>query len=166
MGRKFYVPPLGPIARLANALAYPVMCLPLVKPRGESPQLTHFWNNIRYARSVCDGLDADLMVAFKGDPDAVVRRGRWDVRFHLGSWRRYVALEAESLRYDWHVGWITKHGAGISQIPISKRVRMLLGPDDVAFFAICADDYRQVGLYEIGQGKLGDGGIYRLVPLH
>lgn len=166
MRRKFYVPPLGITGRLLDRLAYPAMCLPFIKPRGESLQLTHFWNNVRFARERTDVLDADLMVARKGDPDAVARRRRWDLRFHLGGWPRYVVLEPGSWRDDWYVGWVTKHGAGVSRIPIKRRVRMLLGPDDVAFFAVRVSDYEQIGLYEIGSGRLGDRGIFRLVELH
>lgn len=174
MRRKFYVPSLGIVGRLLDWLAYPVMRLPLLTYWSESPQLTHFWNNVRFEREKTDILDGDLMVACKGDPTAPVRRGRWDLRFHFsgwlgdvfGSWPQYVVLEPESLRDDWYVGWVTKNGAGVSRILIKRRVRMLLGPDDVAFFAIRASDHGQIGLYEIGSGRLGDHGIYRLVPLH
>ena len=166
MRRKFYVPPLGIAGRLLDWLAYPVMRLPLITYWSESPQLTHFWNNVRFARERTDMLDADLMLACKGDPKAPVRRSRWDLRFHLGWWREYVVLEPDSWRDDWYIGWVTKHGSGVSRIPIKRRVRVLLGPDDVAFFAVRSSDYGQIGLYEVGRGSPGDGGIYRLVEFH
>lgn len=166
MSRRFYVPPRGIAARFADWLAYPVMRFPFITDWGESPQLTHFWNNIRFAREKTDGLDPELMVKCMGDPDAIIRRRRWDVRFHLGGWSRYVVLEPYEWRDDWYVGWVTKSGAGVSQIPITRRVRMLVGPDDVAFFAVRSSDYRQIGLHEVGRGTLGDRGAFRLVPLH
>lgn len=165
MHKTFHVPRRGAAAILADTLILPLMRLPFITHQDESPQLTHWWNNFRTKQSDADHLDRSLMVSCSGDPTAKVRLHRWDIRFHLGWWPQYVVLEPTDYLDEWHVGWVAAPGAGASQIPVYGRVRMLIGPDDVAFFGVRATDYRQIRLREVGRGRLRDGGAFRQVPL-
>lgn len=158
----FYIPSRGRLAMFADRMTLPLM--QLVAPRGESPQLTHRWNNLHLERSAVDHLDRAMMLAFSGDPSAVVRNNFWDLRFHLGGWSRYVVLEPD---YDgtWYVGWVWNAGAGASQIPISRHVRMLIGPSDTEFFGVTTSG-RQIKLREVGRGRIGDRSSFQTIPLH
>lgn len=162
----FHVPPRGAIALLADRLIQPIMRMPLITPRGESPQLTHFWNNMIVDRAETDHLEATAMVGCRSDPEAIPRRIRWDIRFHLGGWSRYTVIAPSDWDNTWYIGWITAEAAGVSQIPIRNRVRMLIGPEDVAFFGVRSTDYEQINLQEIAQGRIGNDGPFRQVPLH
>jgi len=166
MATRLSIPPRGIAARIADRIAYPVMCLPLFTPWGESPQLTHFWNNIKLPLSSTDELDPGFMVTCDGDPYAVVRRSRIDIRFHLGGWSKYVVLLPSEWRDDWYVGWITANSAGVSRIPIKRGVRMLIGPEETAFFAVRTSDCEQIRINLVGKGELGDGSVFGYVPLH
>lgn len=135
-------------------------------PKGESPQLTHFWNNMKLPRNTADHLDFSLMVHVNGDPEAIPRRGFWDFRFHLGGWPNYVVLAPEQPMDEWYVGWITSQGVGISQIPISRYVRMLRGPDNISFFGVRVSNHEQVGIRQVAEGTLGHSGPHARDPLH
>lgn len=160
----FPVPPLGLLAVLANKFVYPLMVL--IAPTGESPQLTHFWNNIRIERAEVEHLEAYAMVECEGDPRAKRRRGRWDIRFHINAWPQYLVIEPVDWKDNWYIGWIGAIAAGVSQVPIKGQVRMLIGPEHVAFFGVREGDYEQIDLRKVGRGVLGGGGKFRRVPLH
>lgn len=162
MGMQFHIPERGPMARLADTIALPVMRL--LAQRGESPQLTHFWNNMRLPRAAADYLNLSLMVHVNGDAEAPHRMHALDLRFHLGWWSRFVVLEPSAYHEPWFVGWITKDACGASQIPITRRVRMLIGPDDVSFFGVKQSTHAQIDLSQVGEGRLG-GGTFQDVPL-
>jgi len=176
MDKRFSVPTRGMFAIVADILIRPLMWF--VTPFGESPQLTHTWNNIRVKRSKAEHLEAYAMVACEGDPKARPRRRRLDILFHLGGllphiplfsiygWSRYIVIEPVDWKGDWYIGWITADSAGASQIPIRDQVRMLIGPENVAFFGVRSTNFEQIKLREAGRGKLGDGGPFREVPLH
>ncbi len=166
MAPKLYIPPLGIAARIANRLMYPIMRLPFIIPWGESPQRTHYWNNIELSLDATDSLDPALMVTSEGDPLAIPRRGKRDTKFHRGGWSRYVVLQPTEQCGDWYVGWIKPNGAGASQIPIKHAVRMLRGPEDTAFFGIRVSDGEQIGIMQSGKGEFGDGSISRRIPLN
>ena len=136
-----------------------------ITPQGESPQLTHFWNNMLLPRSAVAPLDRHMMVHCKGDPEAIPRRSKLDVRFHLGGWPTYVVLEPELPTDEWYVGWIG-NTIGVSRIPISRRVRMLIGPNDVDFFGVKAGDRSQIKLRQLGGGRFGVRGPFSKDPLH
>ncbi len=164
---KFYVPPLGRLARWADALIRPLMRLPFIGYRTESPQLTHFWNNKKFPKGSADHLEKSAMVFCKGDPQAVVRRSPWDIRFRLHDRPQYVVLEPIAENFAWYVGWIEgDEKVGVSQIPIYGRVRRLIGSDDVRFFGVLAVNGEQIKIHAIARGWLGDRGFYREVELH
>ena len=157
------IPPRGALALIADSLVLPFMAF--IAPKGESPQLTHYWNNIDLDDSQIVDLQRVLMAFATGDPEAKPRKSLLDVRFHMGGWPNYVVLEPIDYIGTWYVGWITPKGAGASQVPIGHRVRMLRGPDETAFFGITQEG-RQIPLRKVGEGKLGDGGRFGDVPLH
>lgn len=159
----FQVTPLNRVERCADRLAYPVMQF-LAGP-GDSPQLTHFWNNTRVKRAAVDHLDPDMMASFRGDASAPVRTWRLDVRFHLGAWKNYVVLQPKSYRGKWYVGWRTANGAGFSRIPVTNCVRGLIGPDDVEFFGVRHGIWEQIPVQIVATGELGDG-CFTGVPLY
>ncbi len=151
------------ISKLVDLIMMPFMYL--ISGTLESPQKTHFWNNKKLNRENIESLDQEKMVQSEGIADAV-KKGI--VLFHIpifGGWKDYIVLEPEEKNIPWHVGWITKDYAGITQIIITGPVRMLLGRDDVSFFGIRTDTNTQIHIRKIGEGKIGDGGIYKKVPL-
>ncbi|MFZ2555876.1 MAG: hypothetical protein WAZ27_01820 [Minisyncoccia bacterium] len=158
----FQVTPLGRAGRLADLLAFPVMQV-LAAP-GDSPQLTHFWNNTRMNRDAVDHLDADMMARYDGDPQARERRVRAHVRFHLGGWRQFVIVQSK-VTCTWYVGWRSASGAGVSRIPVSSCVRMLIGPEEVEFFGVLNHSGEQIPIEIVGTGTLGDG-TFTYIPLH
>lgn len=165
MTARLHVPERGGLAFLADCLILPIMRTRLFTHKGESPQLTHFWNNGRLDRSAVRHLDRSLMVYCDGDLEALPRKGKWDIRFHLGAWPTYVVLEPELPTGEWYVGWIGDTN-GASQIPIPHRVRMLIGPNDVEFFGVKAETYTQIKLRRVGSGRVGKCGSFAQDPLH
>ena len=137
----------------------------LLSPRGESPQLTHWWNNLDVPPEAARALEPDLMPSVLGDPRAPQRRGVWDLRFHLGWWAQYVVLKPVEYQGHWHLGWSSPSGTGVSQLSFDGSVRALIGPNNVAFFGIAVATQRQIKLQEVGRGRLGDMGPFRQVPL-
>lgn len=165
MNKRFHVPERGSLAILADGFMTKWV-MPVFAKKGESPQLTHFWNNVHLKKSEVDHLDQTDMVACRGDPDAQPRVAWWDFRFHLGGWKKYVVLEPEISGDPWYVGWIVDTSAGVSQIPVYGRVRMLIGDKDVRFFGIRATDYRQIKIRTADEGELGDESPNARLPLH
>jgi hypothetical protein len=90
-------------------------------------------------------------------------------RFHIpcfGGWKKYIVLKpAQTLTEEWYVGWIAGQHIGVSRIPITDMVRVLIGPDDSTFFAVTQDG-TQLPLQCTSEGEIGSGGLYRWVPLH
>lgn len=156
----------GIAGRLADACMYPLMKLLTV--RGEAAQRTHPWNNQKFGAAVADELRNCLALFCPGLPDQVVRKYQADVRFHLpflGGWRHYVVLMPvdEAVR-TWYPGWLHADGGGVSMVPVSGPVRLLIGPHNVHFFGVDHSG-QQIALCEIGNGKIGDQGPFRRVPL-
>ncbi len=151
------------LSKLADILMIPIMYL--VSGSIETPQRTHFWNNIQLNKSQIENFDPGKMVQYGATADAV-KKGM--VLFHIpifGGWKDYVVIEPENFNGSWHVGWVTEGYAGISQIEIKGHVRMLLGDNDVSFFGMSSLDNTQIKIQKISEGKIGDGGQYKKVPL-
>jgi hypothetical protein len=149
MSLRLDILPEGLIARFADCLMVPLMYL-LSGTFSETPQRTHRWNTKKWRFSF--PLEREKMVSFKGRRDSDC----WIPLFHmpiLGGWRHYVVLEPEA-DVEWHVGWYFPDRFGVSRIPISGRVRMLIGPADVSFFAVCAG--WQIPIRCVGEGDIGD----------
>lgn len=157
------VRPLGPIERFLDWVMIPLMYL-LSGTVRESPQRTHRWNNTKLGGEVYNRLSITKMVLV----EAVGARHLNGLRRHLtivGGWKEYVVIEPVlgALREDeceqgWHVGWKSGNIIGVSRIPLQRKVRLLLGPDQSAFFGIAASDGRQIQLRFVGYGRIGDGG--------
>jgi hypothetical protein len=139
----------------------PLMCLGSGTFK-EVPQRTHRWNNRRLSNQEVAILYSRYFVFAEADSQAISRKGWWDVRFHLpilGGWNEYVVLAPESHDVPWHVGWVTEGGAGISRIPVSGCIWLLRGSESVNFFGVNPYGY-QVGIRQVGCGRIGDGGPY------
>ncbi|MEI6649815.1 MAG: hypothetical protein WCL23_00075 [Candidatus Moraniibacteriota bacterium] len=155
----FIIRPLGPFAAARDLL------FSSVAERLSIP-LTHLWNRVRLTTSKRKRLRDNISatVTLSGDPDAL--KGNHPFRSHiwfLGGWRRYAVLKA---CIPWYVGWIVPDGNGgeiceVSRIPIDGKVRMLLGPEDVSFFAIEADSGHQLIIDMVGGGRLGKDDKHR-----
>lgn len=157
---------MGMPSILADTAIEPLMRLGTY--RGESPQQTHFWNNMKLPISSAKHLDVDNMVFVPRFPDAMPRQW-WNPRWHLprfGGWKNYVVLEADFDDGTWYVGWKTGTSAGVSLIPIHGLVRVLIGPENVWFFGVEAARHRQIKLRQAADGIIGDNGPHREVPLH
>lgn len=178
MPPQLYVPPLGPKARAADAFMTRYI-MPYFTHSGESPQLTHRWNNFWLDSSATDHLLRCHMVFSEGVPGAKPRRipgdgatgyflSLLDLAWHLpklGGWREYVVLEPCTEVGAWYVGWISDR-VGVSRVPITRCVRVTRGPNHTWFFGVSVADSRQVPLREVARGRIGDGGWFQKVPLH
>jgi hypothetical protein len=82
----------------------------------------------------------------------------------FGGWKHYLVLASQTTE-DWHIGWRWSMGAGVSRVPVSGPVRVLVGPDPTEWFGISAYTNRQVPIHIIGEGRIGEGGKFSQVPL-
>ncbi len=80
-----------------------------------------------------------------------------------GGWKDYVVLEPE-FQGEWYVGWWTITSAGVSRIPLTGAVRMLCGPQPTVFFGLNREGV-QIPIRKVGNGRIGDRGTYRSLPL-
>ena len=161
------VHPLGVIGRVADWFMKFIM----YTTQGtlwETPQRTHFWNNDKYEREILRLIPKPMDLGFAGDPDACAPWWLGFIpRFHipiLGGWRKFVVLQAATDE-DWFIGWFHESGmVGISNVPLCGAVRMTIGSKNVRFFALTRSG-EQVSLIKIGEGKIGEAGEFRHVPL-
>lgn len=164
------VKPLGWFERILDACFKPVMRFVSGAPQ-ESPQRTHRWNYHRLPACGIPGLTEKLhqagMVREPGRPHQSPRYWFGLPIMHLpilGGWKQYVVLEAPGTHL-WYVGWWMPGFSGVSRLPIRGRVRMLLGPGTVWFFALDGNGH-QLPLQVVGYGRIGDGGPFCQEPLH
>lgn len=152
--------------KIADFLMVPIMYL--VSGTTESPQKTHIWNIIKLQPKQIEGLNHDSMIKCKGISDSVPRFKYNFPIFHvpiLGGCRHYVVVQPSNYDYSWHIGWLAKDNNDISKIKINGPVRMVLGKDEVSFFGVDSNEYKQIELIKIGEGKIGDNGPFKNVPL-
>lgn len=161
---KIIVRPRGWVLRLADSLMKPVMYLVSGTLR-EEPQMTHRWNNHKLGQYQIRWLLKENVLLVPGMHGT---NDRGILRFHIplfGGWKQYVVLEPEDGKPTYHIGWNTDDVCGISRIPITGAVRMLVGPSDALFFAVEATSGQQIKLRSIGKEKIGDGGPFSHFPL-
>ncbi len=156
------VRPLSVWERALSVLMWPISWLvsgaPLERPKG-----TYLWNRRNLTETERASLYASSMMRVVGDKSALPDRHTF--RSHvpiLGGWTRYVVLEpANGSGRGWHIGWMYGGAAQVSRVTLSRRVRMLLGPESTVFSGIDALTGRQIPLRFVGFGRIGDGGKYR-----
>jgi len=160
------VKPQGFFGRLADMLMLPVMYL-IQRSFYEVPQRTHFWNNIK----IRDGWTIDRLrmgcyfLAFRGDPSASARRFFGIPLMHLGGWKTFKVIEPENHTDEWFVGWYPgDEAAGVSQVPLTGPVRVLIGQGEVSFFALDRAG-NSLPLRQVGGGKIGQAGTFAKIPL-
>jgi hypothetical protein len=161
--RQIHIRKLGHTRRIADRLMARIMKFGTFPDEG--PQLSHPWNWQQLSRRDIDYLDSAGMVQVEGFPGEKTKR-QLGVRLHMprfGGWRNYVTLTAD-VRCLWYVGWVSTHGIGVSRVPVHESVRMLVGCDRCAFFAI-RQNGRQLPLRMIGKGRIGDHGPHRAITL-
>lgn len=169
---QFNIVPESWIGRVASWCLSPVMrCLS--GALGESPQVTHFWNNRVLTQDEFAMLEDTLFTSEVADDTAVVRRSRFDVRFHLpvaGGWTKYVVVRPRTgqiIDGHWFIGWDTGISGGVSLVPIrGPRVRVLLSSTKTAFFGLDRNG-TQIPVEIAGYGAIGDGAKpFGRLPLH
>jgi len=138
----------------------------------ESPQVTNFWNNRPLTETEFYQIKDDFLTERQYDPKAIKRKYRGDLRFHipiLGGWKRYVVVTPRKgyvIEGYWHIGWDERKSGGLSLVRIKGRqVRVLLGPNETAFFGLNRDG-TQIPVEIIGSGQIGDGSMFSQLPLH
>ncbi len=176
MGNELDVRPLSWVARFADVLMIPIMYFVSGTTR-ELPQQTHRWNNTPLTHNQIAHLSAEMTVFCKGigEADGIGSRvrSRGVLLFHmpiLGGWRDYVVIQPDEGVRKWHIGWTTADAVGVSRIVLREhvwhgRVRMLIGQKDVSFFGICSKSHKQIGIRQVGAGRIGDHGQHSRVPL-
>ena len=132
----------------------------------ESPQRTHFWNNIKYEFIDLNFLDIDKAVFCLKSDSAKRPWFAFIPLFHMkifGGWDTYIVLEPAVTEEEWFVGWCGESVNGISQIPLKGKVRLLVGSRDVWFFGI-KENGEQIKITEIGRGQIGEEGQFSHTP--
>lgn len=155
------------LSRLSDVLMIPVMYL-LQGTVRESPQVTHYWNNVKFPATTFRHLDSEAMVSVSADVKAVPRWLLLLPIFHmpiLGGWKRFVVIEPVVPQDCWYVGWVPGDTAGVSQIKLTGGpVRLLQGGSHVFFFGI-NEHGEQIQIRQIGEGVVGKAGVFSKVPL-
>ncbi len=149
--------PQGWLGKMMDYLFWPLMLW--VQGCPGIPQRTHFWNNQKLSVEAVESLDLAWCVLGLGDPTAKSRWHGWIPQFHLprfGGWDKWVLIEpvSRSEATEWYIGWRSAHLNGVSNVRISGPVRMLRGPEEVAFFGIDRQG-RQIPLRRKRYGRLG-----------
>jgi hypothetical protein len=158
--------------RLADLLALPLMYI-LQGNFREVPQRTHFWNNVKFKD---DSIEVGYLMPhiwlleFRGITRTSPRYlfGLFPV-FHipiLGGWKTFKVLRPKSCGGEYFIGWWSpaEQLFGVSKVTQTGSVRVLIGPDDVFFFAVdIMQNYLE--LVEVGQGEIGSAGKFAKVPL-
>jgi len=127
----------------------------------EKPQQTHKWNIRRLKSEQLEHLDANLFVKVLGADSRIKKH--WGILFHfpiLGGWKHYVTLQPEQNQEGWHIGWNDE----VSAILLNGPIRVLRGPNGQSFFALSKSG-KQIRLYQIGEGKIGNNDPDSKYPL-
>lgn len=154
------VKPLGLVGRVADFLMLPIMYL-ISGTFKETPQGGHRWNVKLFQQKEVESLDQKMMIHCQGVSKAM--RRRWLFLYHLpifGGWKYYILIEPVDHKGTWFIGFVARDVTGVSRIKLSRPVRMLVGKDDVSFFALDASSCEQIAIKKIGQGRIGDGGPF------
>lgn len=134
----------------------------------ERPQENHVWTNMFLTDEQVRSLDLEKMVHCNKIDDAYPALPLYVPLHHLpafGGWKNYVVIVPDNYNDRWCVGWVTEKRQGFSRMQISGPVRMLLGDEDVQFFGVGVKDDSQISIKNIGEGWIGDGGIFKDFPL-
>ncbi len=158
--------PLGPLAQAVDKVMWPLMAIlmELNGTPGESPMLTHRWNNVKFRQDQAKCLQIHLMTKEVNDPLAQARNG---LTRHLPiiGWQKYAVVEpVHHPEIEWHIGWFSKYLIGASRIKLRGPVKVLLGPDPVNFFGSDLSG-KQISVRLVGYGRLGYGDQYAHLPL-
>lgn len=168
MQPQFTINPLPRLTRVLDWLLLPVMHVVTgtFYVRGK-PQQTHRWHIQPVHSDTITALDKKSMVEHCGDYKAAKRYVLGLPMCHipiLGGWRVFVVVIPVKPIDTWHIGWSTKDSAAINRLPLHGVVRMMVGPEKVRFFGICAKTGMQIPLRRIGVGRLWDR-RYRKIPM-
>lgn len=162
--------PLGIFEKTLDILMLPIMYIILWLSKGyrESPQLTHFWNNLKLPRSLTPDLSLTCLV--KGIPEEVRSQGNVikNALFHMpfcGGAKNYVVVSPIHIPPGgWYAGWHNEKVHGVSRILVRKPVRLLVGREDINFMGFDCEG-RQIFVRVVCHGKIGDAGPLRKMPL-
>lgn len=167
---KIDIRPIGFFEKTLDILFHPIMyAIAWISGGfGESPQLTHYWNNLKLHRSLIP--DQSMMCLVKGIPEKVRKQGNifLNALFHLpflGGGKNYVVVSPVNIpEGGWYAGWHNKYVHGVSRILVHTPVRLLIGRDDCNFMGFDSEG-NQILVRVVFQGKIGDDGPFRKLPL-
>lgn len=157
----------GPLGVVADALYFPLMWS-LQGFVWEKPQRGHVHNTKSLTVEEAGRLNHSMMVEQLGDPEAgtpfFYRIPRIHIPVFPGGWKKYVVLVPGNVS-PWYPGWYPTNGqyVGYSKIPVKGPVRMLLGNMSCKFFGLNASGC-QIEISILGNGVIGDGGKYKMLP--
>jgi len=133
----------------------------------EEPQSTHRWNYHFLSAREVDFLKIHFLIRDDGKKSAE-QLFKYVIPTHhltfIGGWKEYVVLTPDAPEEGWYVGWLRSDSKAVSQIKLYTPVRMLVGPVAVDFFAL-SGAFKQIKITEIDRGQVGDGGVFRQLPL-
>ncbi len=157
------IKPLGTLPMIGDVLMAPLMWA-FVGFR-EAPQRSHVWNNRRLSPHEHASITQQHLVMCGPDKDA---QPRGTIRLHLpvcmGGWRQYVVINPKTYHPIWYIGWYLKEWSGISQIPLTTPVRVLIGDGPVGFFGVDIEG-NQIQVERSGDGNIGVRSQYSWLPL-
>jgi len=159
---KIHLKPLGRLACFCDKFLEPFMRIISVA-WDESPQRTHRWNNYHLGSANVAHFNRKLMVCHNGIPGETSIYPLFHIPV-LGGWRNYVVLMPIEKPREWYVGWIAGNVVGVSRIPLSGPVRLLVGPGPVCWFGVNAKG-DQLPIRQVGVGRIGEGGKFAKEPL-
>lgn len=153
-------------SKIGDLIMLPLMYL-LQGTIREVPQQSHRWNNVKYKATELNFLQGEMMVTEEQETTATTRWLGPLPLFHMpiiGGWKHYVVLEPVVKQDVWFIGWVVGDAAGISQIQLYDKVRMLRGPTTVQFFGV-NEHGEQIHLHKVGEGKVGNSAEFSKTPL-
>ncbi len=164
MKSKFEIRRLGLFPHIGDLLMFPIMWA-FVSFKG-LPQRTHLWNIRNFSPGERNRIDRRMTAVFPGNPKA---QERGKIRAHLpiwlGGWDGYAVVSPGNRNQKWYVGWMASDDfAGMSLIPSYGPVRVLIGPDPVAFFAL-NEQGQQIQIHTLGSGNISKLGKFSWLPL-
>ncbi|MEX0917726.1 MAG: hypothetical protein WDZ93_01065 [Candidatus Paceibacterota bacterium] len=120
------------------------------------------WNFKKFSKKPLASLDGGSMVRYTDNR----RASRFPKVIRHLTWNRYYVLVPKGVRNgSWFIGRRYADGSGnVSKVPLEGPVRVPVKGEGIEFFAVSANG-NQLPLQKIGEGKLGDCGCFRQMPL-
>jgi len=82
-----------------------------------------------------------------------------------GCWRMHAVLKPLDSTIKWRPLWKASDTIEVSQLKIKGVVRLLIGPEDCAYYLVSVRSDKQIKLVVVGYGHIWNHGPYCRLPL-